>query len=284
MMMIACRQKNDPTRAIAAYVLAVDESSRLAGWGAASLDSVVVVAEGETVKVPQGAKVRVLYPDGRTEDVEGPRSISPAASGLRGEPVERILAASPDEIARIEFSDTKSVAGDVRLVSPVGVTRFTNPEIIWITRAGAEYELAVIDPADPYAPPRISENARPPVKLQDLQSPQRPRLQRDRLYEIHVRERGSALMYGVARLLVSHDAAEGSLPEAPADLLCEAAQALAKRPVRAGDAWLALSRLPEAWAKTEPALRLRMRVASELGLAEEFARAKDALATAAVAR
>lgn len=280
-LLFAGKRDDRATKAIAAYVLAVDESSRLGGWFARPLNPVSVITEGETVKVPQGAKVRVLFPDGRTEDIEGAQTLAPTAPARRGEVIDRLLAATSEEIARIEFSDTKTVVGDVRLVSPAGVTRFTNPEIVWITRPGAEYELAIIDPTDPYAPPRVADHARPPLKFQELQGPpQRRPLMRDRLYEVHVRERGSTLMYGFARLLVSHEAAEGELPEAPMDLLCEAAQALAKRPVRAGDAWLALSRLPEAWANTEPALRLRMHVAIELGLEEEFVRAKNALAAA----
>jgi hypothetical protein len=52
---------------------------------------------------------------------------------------------------------------------------------------------------------------------------------------------------------------------------------MAKKPYRTGDAWLALTRLPTDWAKTELAIRLRLRVTAELGLADELASAlKDA--------
>lgn len=77
-------------------------------------------------------------------------------------------------------------------------------------------------------------------------------------------------------MFVAVNAGEGALPVAPAELLTEAVMAMAKKPTRTGDAWMALSRLPADWAESELGVRARLRVAAELGLTEELARAQEA--------
>jgi hypothetical protein len=136
------------------------------------------------------------------------------------------------------------------------------------------YDVAVADSADPLVPPRIARNLRPPIALADLETPQRRQLGVDRNYIVIIREANSTTIAGGARLLTTTDAQlENQLPTTPADLLVEAVTALAKKPYRTGDAWLALSRLPPEWSRSELGVRLRLRVATELGLAAEFNRA-----------
>lgn len=261
-----------------AYVIALDANSRAGGgfWFARSLATVRTFEAGQTLKIPEGSRVRIVQADGSSEDVSGPakRRLEPAEP--RGETIDNFLAVPLTELANLAPAGSSAAGGDVRIVSPVGVTRFSNPVVAWAARPETDYDVAIIDPADPMAPPRIAKKIRPPVTLDQLQSPQKPRLQADRLYEVIVREAGSELMVGGARFLVGKDAAEGALPAAPADLLLEAIEAMRKKPTRTGDAWLALSRLPADWAESELALRLRLRVTAELGLMDEFARAQEA--------
>jgi hypothetical protein len=190
--------------------------------------------------------------------------------------MENFLAVPLSELASLTPGATNVLAGDVRIFSPVGVTRFRNPVFVWAARPEINYDLAIVDPADPMAPPRVAQKVRPPVAFAELKSPQKRGLQADRLYEVYAREAGSDRIVGAARVLVAKDAAEGALPTAPADLVREAVEAMAKRPTRTGDAWLALSRLPEAWSESELVVRLKLRVAMELGLVDEFARAQEA--------
>jgi hypothetical protein len=258
------------------YVLAMDANSRVGGWFPRPLATTRRFAAGQTVNVPDGSCVRLIHPDGRSEDLVGKARVELPALELRGEAMDNFLGVPLAELANVTPVGTNSAAGDVRVVSPVGVTRFTNPTIVWAARPETDYDVAIIDPADPMAPPRIAEKIRPPVTLEQLQSPQKRRLQKDRLYEVHVREAGSTLMVGAARILVANDAAEGALPTEPADLVAEAVNAMAKKPTRTGDAWLALSRLPPAWLETELVVRLRLRVTADLGLMDEFARAQEA--------
>lgn len=259
-----------------AYAIPLDVNSRAGGaWFTPALRTVRTFAAGRTLKIPAGSRVRVVYADGRSEDLSGPVKMNLEVMELRGEAIENFLAVPLSELANLTPVGTHAAAGDVRIVSPVGVTRFTNPVVVWAARPEINYDVAIIDPADPMAPPRIAKGVRPPVTLDQLQSPQKRRLQMDRLYEVYVRESDQEQVVGAARILVAKDAAEGTLPAEPADLLREAVEAMAKRPTRTGDAWLALSRLPADWIESELAVRLRLRVAAELGLMDEFARAQE---------
>jgi hypothetical protein len=233
---------------------------------------------GETLRVPAGSRVRLVWPDGRSEDVSGPAKIPVPPVERRGEAKDQFLSAPLVELLSLEPTGSSVSVGDVRIVSPAGVTRFTNPVIDWLARPGVDYDLAVIDPADELAPPRVALRVRPPIRFDQLGGALKRTLQRDRLYEVLIREADSERMLGRARFLVEREATEESLPTAPEDLLREAAAAMAKKPTRTGDAWRALQALPAEWAKSGLALRLRLRVAAELGLEESFAQAKDAAA------
>jgi hypothetical protein len=260
-----------------AYVVPLAADSRAGGaWFTRSLSSVRTFAVEETLKIPAGSRVRIVFADGRVEDVSGLVKTRLETPKLHGETLDDFLAVPLAELASLAPTGTNAAGGDVRITSPVGVTRFTNPVVTWASRPETDYDVAVVDSADPMAPPRVAEKVRPPVTLEQLKSPQKPRLQPDRLYEVLVREKGSTLMVGVARILVAKEAGEGALPTEPADLLREAVEAMGKKPTRTGDAWLALSRLPAEWSENELAVRLRLRVALELGLMDEFARAQEA--------
>ncbi|WP_138223093.1 hypothetical protein [Nibricoccus aquaticus] len=260
-----------------AYVVPLDANSRAGGaWFVQALTTARTFAVGQTLRIPDESRVRVIYPDGRTEDVSGPVTSLVPAIALRGETVDNFLAVPLAELVDVAPERTSGTTGDVRIVSPVSVTRFRNPVVAWAARPKTDYDVAIIDPADPMAPPRIAQKVRSPVEFAQLESPQKRGLQADRLYEVYVRESGNVTVVGAARILVAEAAGEGSLPAEPADLLREAVEAMAKKPTRTGDAWLALSRLPVEWRESELAVRLRLRVAAEVGLDEEFARAKAA--------
>ncbi|MGC4073838.1 MAG: hypothetical protein QM760_15265 [Nibricoccus sp.] len=260
-----------------AYVIPLEAGSRAGGaWFTQALKAPRMFTEGGTLKVPEGARVRIVYANGSIEDVSGPVRMKLSGAELRGETVEDFLAVRLDELANLTPGVTNAAAGAVRIMSPVGVTRFTNPAVVWAARPGINYDVAVIDPADPMAPPRVAERVRPPVTIEQLKSTQKPRLKTDRLYEVYVRESDNVQVVGAARILVSKDAGDGVLPVEPADLLREAVEAMTKRPTRTGDAWLALSKLPADWADGELAVRLRLRIAIELGLVDEFARVQEA--------
>jgi hypothetical protein len=147
---------------------------------------------------------------------------------------------------------------------------------MWKVRDGVNYDVAVRDPADQMIPPRITRATRPPVTVSQLETPQARELSSDRIYEVVVREAGSDVTAGGARFLTSPTADLKGLPTQPAELMTEAVQAMVKKPTRTGDAWLALSRMPSDWANTELAIRLRLRITSELGLPDEFAQAQQA--------
>ena len=258
-----------------AYVIALDAEDRAAeDWRPAkAVETVRAFAAGATVRIPEGSRVCIVYADGRVEETGATKVTLPSVAEP-GREWENFLALSLKELVAMASPARSATSGDVHLVSPVGVTRFTQPELSWIARPGTDYDVGIVDPADPMAPPRLLEKTRPPVAFSQLESPQKRGLQKDRLYEVHVRETGSTLMVGLARILVAEDATDAKLPAEPRALLREAVAAMAVKPTRTGDAWLALSRLPEAWAATELAVRLRMRVAGELGLDKEFARAQ----------
>jgi hypothetical protein len=260
----------------AAHVIALDTKSKI-GFGvfAKPLETSRTFSPGRVIRIPAGSRVRIAFADGRIEDVGGPAKIPVAATESRGEIKDNFLHVPLTELVTLEPTVSHATVGDVSILSPVGVTRFTNPVVTWATRPGAEYDVVIVDPADPMAPPRLLEKIRPPIAFGQLRSPSKRNLQADRLYEVHVRETGSDLMVGLARFLVSKDAAEGDLSTEPADLLREAVDAMTKKPTRTGDAWLALSGLPTAWSESELALRLRLRVTMELGLMDEFVRAQE---------
>jgi|GEM_PF-2181707 len=260
-----------------AFVIALDDASRAgAGWfSERNVRTARAFLAGRTLEIPKGSHVRIAFPDGRVEDVTGPWRQPLGAVEMGDDIADNFLGAPLAKLAEIKAEGSSASAGDVRVTSPVGVTRFTNPTITWVARPETDYDVAIIDPADPMAPVRIAEKVRPPLAFDQLESPQKRRLQVDRLHEVHVRETGSALMIGAARFLVAKDAEENALPAAPADLLREAIEAMGKKPTRTGDAWLALSRLPADWRETELAVRLRLRIAAELGLADEFAQAQE---------
>jgi hypothetical protein len=275
-----------------AYALALDDQSRAGlGWGCAKkLSPARTIAAGEILKIPDRVRVLLVFTDATCELVSGPaRRAIPAApiantnklETLGAEEIaERFLAASLSALAKIapRRAGNGPERETIRVRSPVGVTRFTNPPIAWAAKADTNYDVAVIDPVDAMAPPRLALKTRPPLMLAQLETPQRRRLAPDRLYELHIRESAQPERVGAARFLVTRQADESELPGAPAELLREAVEAMRTKPARLGDACSALAKLPADWAATELAVRLRLRVAADLGLADEFAEAWEAAA------
>lgn len=255
---------------VAAYLIPIDNNSRVkpAWWPSSRLDLPRSLRSGERLTIPAGSRLKLIHADsGAAELITGPASLF-LQQKLPSEP-EALISPLPEILGAI----TKPTHTDnaVVITSPVDMTRYLNPLITWTAREGISYDIAVADAADEFVPPRIARGVRPPIALSALETPQRRQLGVDRNYAILIREANASGIAAAARLLTTTDAKlENQLPSTPAELIAEAAAALAKKPMRTGDAWLALAQLPPDWAHSELGVRLRLRVAAELGLADEF--------------
>jgi len=265
------RAKADHTP-VAAYLIPIDNNSRAkpAWWHSVHLDLPRPLRSGERLTIPAGSSLKLIHADsGAAELITGPTSLL-LQQKLPSEP-EALISPLPEILGAI--TEPTRTDNTVIITSPVGMTRYLNPLITWTAREGISYDVAVADAADEFVPPRIARGVRPPLALADLETPQRRQLGVDRNYEILIREANASVIAAGVRLLTTTDAkVENQLPTTPAELIAEAAAAIAKKPMRTGDAWLALSRLPPDWAHSELGVRLRLRVATELGLADELDR------------
>jgi hypothetical protein len=256
----------------AAYLMTTGKSSGIRINGIiAPLETTLAVPAGATIDMPGGTSAIIVHPkNGFAETINGPGSIRPEPPEQPGAGQVDFLASPREILIAAHYSGPGESTGRVLVTSPFGVTRFVNPTITWESRPGVRYDVAVVDPDDPAAPPRIAANTLPPLRIDQLETTQERTLAADRIYNVIVRESGSDTQVGGMRFLVSPDATDASLPHAPAELVQEAINALWSKPARTGDGWLALSRLPPDWAESELVLRLRMRAAAELGLFDEI--------------
>ena len=264
---------------IAAYLVPIDNDSRVkpAWWYSVRLNVPRPLRSGERVWIPAGTSIRLIHSDsGVVELVTGPTKLF--LQQKRPSEPNTLVSPLPEIIAAAQAGPAARPQDSFFITSPVSKTRYLNPLITWTARDGITYDVAVGDSADPYVPVRKALGVRPPIALADLETPQRRQLGADRNYEIIIRETNAPTIAGAARFLTTTDAQlENQIPNTPADLIVEAATAIAKKPTRTGDAWLALSRLPPDWAQSELGVRVRLRVATDLGQSDELARAlKDA--------
>ncbi len=267
----AWKKKAGPVPPAAYLVPAGDVSGVRVNGKIAPLATTLAVPAGAAISVPAGNSVTIVYPkNGFTRTVKGPESIRPETPAQPGANEVDFLASPREALIGAPYSGPREGTGRVLVTSPFGVTRFVNPTITWAPRPGVRYDVAVVDPDDRSAPPRIAVNMLPPLRIDQLETTQERVLLADRIYNVIVREAGSDTQIGGMQFLVSPDATDASLPLAPAELVMEAVNALWSKPARIGDGWLALSRLPPDWAESELVLRLRMRAAAELGLFDEI--------------
>jgi hypothetical protein len=259
------RRKSAPV----AYLIPLgSELSVQRTWRSKTLTGPTPLYTGESLKIAGPHRARIVFANGRTEEVQGPSEIT-APKTLPENSLDflaPILRRLPSVLAP-KSTDTET---SIHITSPVGVTRFLDPVISWIEKPNTLYDVAVVDPADPNAPPRILRGAKPPVKVSALETTMRPTLRADRIFGVLVRESVNQNAIGVARFLTSPEATADQPPSSPADALTEALTAMSKTPYRSGDAWLALSSLPEAWRDSELVLRLRWKLAVELNLPQEI--------------
>jgi len=252
----------------AAYLVALENNTLIRlRWKTRKLPTSMTLPANAVVSIPADKKVLIVYPDGRQETVTGPRRIqipTPPPSDFD------FLALPLTALSLKPTEGTLPLDGAIRVTSPVGVTRFRNPTLAWTARADTSYDVAVVDPADEAAPPRIARDVRPPIPLSSLETTQNRILPVDRIFAVLVRVKGEVGLGGAGRFLTAPEATTEDLPSEPAALLAEAVSALTHKPSRTGDAWLALSRLPDPWPHCDLALRLRLRVSTELGLTEEL--------------
>jgi hypothetical protein len=246
-----------------AYVIPVSGPFQI-GWWSGDLHAPAAVKPAQTLRLPAGSEALLVRLDGSVAQLVGPRKES--LNHIQGKAAE-FLSDTLQEVLRRSNEVTASVPKDaIRITSPAGVTRFTNPVITWTAKPNTLYDVAIVDPADEMAPPRTLRGAKPPLPLAALETTQRPTLPVDRIFMVLVRESIHPETVTTERCLVARDAAPGSVPEAPHDCVIEAVHALATTPSRAGDAWLALQKLPPEWRETELVVRLRLQTAMVLGL------------------
>jgi len=267
----AWKKKTAPVLPAAYLVAGGNASSVRINGRPVLLETTLAVPAGATVDVPAGGSVVVVHPkNGYTKTIAGPGSFRPELPEPPDANEVNFLASPRETLIGAHYAGPGESTGRVLVTSPFSVTRFVNPTITWEPRPGVRYDVAVIDPDDPGAPPRIAVNTLPPVRIDQLETTQGRTLLADRIYNVIVRESGSETQVGGMRFLVSPNATDAALPLAPAELVMEALDALWSKPARTGDGWLALSRLPPDWAESELVLRMRMRAAAELGLFDEI--------------
>lgn len=269
------RVRHDRHVSPGAFLLATDAMSRAQTdrWWATRLLTCRAIGADRTIKIPANSTVKIVYADGHSESVVGPKRIQLSAASPPDE-LDYLRSPLPFVLVQAKLADNPAAHG-ITVTSPVGVTRFLNPTLLWTARDGATYNVAVHDPTEPQAPARIAERVRPPIALAQLATPQSHQLIADRIYEAIVVTADDNTVAGGTRFLTTADAtSDATLPSTPADLLAEAAAAMAKTPTRTGDAWIALQHLPAEWHACELAVRLRLRIAAELGLSDEFTAAQ----------
>lgn len=274
--LLARHHARESMPAPAAYLIVAGEPLTVrVGWRQKHVAPALPLRSGQSVRIPDGKTAWLFTQPGVLAEVRGPTRLDLAAPGYNendflNRPLRQLAQPPPT-------AEPPPSRGPITVTSPSGLTRFLDPEISWTARDGVTYDVAVVDPADENAPPRILRGVRPPVRLSQLQSTQRPELPSDRIFGVIVRESGNSNMFGVDRFLTARDATADRLPTAPADLLLEGIRALTQKPMRTGDAWLALSRLPPDWLDNELVLRLRLKAATELGATEEAARIRASI-------
>jgi hypothetical protein len=263
------RQPADRNLPRAAYLVASDGDVfvRL-GLRTRRVGATLAVPADKAIALPSGKKLTVLHPDGSSEVLTGPQRIRfPATTS------EFPTLAAPLSQLLLRRAIEPPAAGQPvppTLLSPAGATRFVNPPVVWEDDPALTYDVAIGDPADPAAPPRLKRLAHSPVAFKELESTMPPELATDRLMGAIVRATDRPDIRAVSRFLVTPDATPAYLPKEPADLVREALEALTKSPARTGDAWLALSKLPPGWRRTELVVRLRLKTAADLGAVRAY--------------
>jgi hypothetical protein len=269
LLLAGCRP-SAPLTAPAAYLVGLAGPVTVSsGWWTKETAAVHPLAASRQYRLPAGAQAVLIHADGRTELQAGPVEITvPAPSSslaFTGKPfaewIPSLKAPPPPP------------PGLTLVLSPVGVTRHLAPMLHWTTEPGKNYDVAIRDPEDGQLAPRIALDVVPPVSTSELSSHQTRPLRADRIYEVLIRESGADSFSGGGQFLIAPTATADNLPGEPGALLAEAASALAARPARTGDAWMALRQLPAAWADSELGLRLRLHAAAELGAAADYTEA-----------
>lgn len=217
------------------------------------------VGPGKTIALPTGKTLRLIYPDGRSENVTGPKRIT-TVSGTSDDPT---LTSPLREL--LKKSAFPSLPNSTAITSPVGATRFLRPALTWEGPEKLTFDVAIGDPADPNAPARIARAAKAPVAFSTLESTLGPELVPDRLMAALIRGTTDQNLRAISRFLVTPNAVDQDLPTDPAALIAESFSALTTKPARVGDSFLALEKLPPEWKRSELAVRLRIMTATQAG-------------------
>lgn len=264
-----------PAAAPVAY-LVVDSkpfSIKLGWFHQIQVDTVLAIHATDAFDLPAGTSAQLVKNDGSITAVAGPRTLAGAALAGADTPSRAWLGADLNSWLTDHPAPPVLPPDAVALTSPAGATRWLEPIFTWVGGDSHTFDVAVFDPTDPLRQPRVAHGVHPPVPFSRLTSTQNAPLVADRIFQVGLRQSDQPTVLIARPFLVSPDADTSPLPVDPAARLLEAVRALTSAPPRTGDAWLMLADLPANWSGNELAVRLRLRLATELALPSTYAAA-----------
>jgi hypothetical protein len=263
-----------------AYLVTIrGDSSMLRGNTITPASPVQSLFQGDGIHLETGSKAWLIDPTG-TREVDGPttvvladnvsvpRTLSPQATHSANTP-ELVLFAPRPVLLTINLLSTTRAANGISIYSPRGATARLNPTILWSAELGATYELSLQDELNPNTAPWEIVDVRPPVDFAEVESWRERPLAPDHVYRLSIRRIGQPLTASEITFstVAPPTPTEG---DSPASRLLAAHDALTGSPPRVGDALADLLALPEPFANSELALRLKLLAFGRLGLTEEF--------------
>jgi hypothetical protein len=255
-----------PTGPVAYLVTIRGDSSLLRGNAIIAPSPVQSLFEGDRIRLEAGEEAWLVEPTGIRE-VEGPATVALSASSLP--PRELALFTPKPVLLTINLLSSTRSANGISIYSPRGATARLNPTILWRAEPGAIYVVTLSDELDPNTPSWQVAGVRPPVDFAAVEAWRDRPLAPGHVYRLIIRQLGQPL----SATEITFSTINPPLPvagDSPAGRLVAAYDALTGSPPRVGDALADLLALPEPFANSELALRLKLLALGRLGLAAEF--------------
>jgi hypothetical protein len=174
-----------------------------------------------------------------------------------------------DDLLSSNLLVTTRSSQSIPLYSPVGATANLTPLIHWKGESDKTYDIIIADEFDRGAKPFQLTGVSPPVKFAEVAAWQGRQLAANALYRLVVRQTGqplSACEYTFRTL----DAPGAPSELTPAEKLARAFRILSAESSRVGDALAELLTLPQDFAESDLALRLKLSAFGQLGYREDF--------------
>lgn len=237
---------------------------------AAGAKAYLVTASGVVeLAGPKRFKVAEEVASGQAGSVKTQSTISQRGSANKMDALRTALFLPVREILSSTLMVTTRRSQSIPLYSPAGSTASLTPLIIWKSEPGKTYDLTITDEFDPKAKPLRIGGVVPPVEFSMVEAWKGRSLAKDGLYRITLSETGKPLSASEYTFRTV-GAADGPRPSAPVERLLRAFQILKAEPSRVGDAFAELLALPEEFAGSEMALRLKLLAFGQLGYQEDF--------------